>query len=66
MKINKGRAFLISTASILAIQLGSFIVGFDTVSASLTALVSLASMYIIGNVADNGVKGKFYNEGLKE
>jgi hypothetical protein len=66
MKVTKGRAFVYSLISIMGVYIISavfFKAGSE--GPAFTAIVALASMYILGNVADNGVKGKFFNEGLK-
>lgn len=65
-KITKGKAFVISTLSALIVHGTALLAGFDASSATLTALVVIAGGYIGFNVVDNGVKGKFYQEGLNK
>ncbi len=69
MRVSKGKAFLLSLVSILAISLGALFFGADeegVAQAGLTAVVALATVFITGNVADNGVKGKYFQEGLSK
>ena len=65
-KVTKGSAFLLSLLAIMAISLLSLYKDQDPVDAALTAVVALATMFITGSVADNGVKGRFYQEGLNK
>jgi len=68
-KVTKGSAFAYSLIAILLIALAAFLFKADpesVASASLTAVIALATAFITGNVADNGVKGKFYQEGLNK
>lgn len=67
MKVTKGVAYLTSLASLLGIAVGSILLGAgeeEVGKAAITAIVALATAYFTLNVADNGVKGKFYQEGL--
>jgi len=67
MKITKGKAFVYSLLAILVIYLVSAVIfKADSEGPAMTAVVALASMYIVGNVADNGVKGKFFQDGLNK
>jgi hypothetical protein len=63
-KITKGKAFVISTIAALVVHGSALLAGYDASSATLTALVVIAGGYIGFNVVDNGIKGKFYQEGL--
>lgn len=65
-RVTKGSAFLYALLALLVIALTGLALGHDPVTEALTAIVALTTAYITGNVADNGVKGRFYNEGLKE
>ncbi len=67
MRINKSDAFIYGLISILLIGGTTLAFGAeeeDIAKASLTAVVALTTAFITGNVADNGVKGKFFNETL--
>jgi len=65
MKVPKSKAFVLGLLSILAVFSASLIVGINlSIEPVLTAIVALTSLYIGGSVADNGVKGKYFNEGL--
>jgi len=67
MRVNKGEAFVYGLISILAIAVGTLAFGAeeeDIAKASLTAVVAITASFITGSVADNGVKGKFFNENL--
>lgn len=67
MKVTKAKAFVLGLLSILGVYIGTLVVGITTELAPvLTAIVALTSLYIGGNVADNGVKGKFYRSELSE
>jgi hypothetical protein len=73
MRITKGKAFVVTVMSLVFVTL-LFIFTIPTearpnlieniASGILTALVAVATVYIGGNVADNGVKGKFYKDEL--
>lgn len=65
-KVTKGGAFLLSLLAIFVISMVGLTLGLDTIDASFIAIVGLTTTYITGNVVDNGVKGKYYQEGLKE
>jgi len=65
-KVTKGSAFLLSLLAIMLTTIGALYKGQDPVDAALTAVVALATMFITGSVADNGVKGKYYQEGLNK
>lgn len=67
MRVNKGEAFVYGLISILVIGGTTLAFGAeeeDIAKASLTAVVALTTAFITGSVADNGVKGKFFNESL--
>lgn len=63
-KVTKGHAFLYALLALMTIALVGLVLGLDPVTEALTSIVALATVYIGGNVADNGVKGKYYQEGL--
>ena len=73
MKVTKGHAFLI--ACLLIVLLTAFMVMvvalqdranvvLSIAGAAIAGLVSVAIGFIGGNVVDNGVKGKYYQEKL--
>jgi hypothetical protein len=73
LKVTKGAAFLVS--SILLSTLAMFmvlIVAPEARSGVVLAIagsafagqVAIATAFIVGNVADNGVKGKYYQSAL--
>lgn len=69
MKVTKGVAYLTSLASLLGIAVGSILLGAgeeEVGKSAITAIVALATAYFTLNVADNGVKGKFYQPGLAQ
>jgi len=65
-KVTKGHAFLYALLALLVTTLGGLALGLDPVTEALTAIVALTTAYIGGNVVDNGVKGKYYQEGLND
>jgi len=65
-RVTKGGAFLYALLALLVITLTGLYLGHDPVTEALTSIVALATVYIGGNVADNGVKGKYYQEGLNK
>jgi TctA family transporter len=65
--LKKSQAYLLSLFSVITVFGFSVFMkaAVDSIySATLTAIVGLTLAYIGGNVADNGVKGKFYNPNL--
>jgi hypothetical protein len=65
--LKKSQAYLLSLFSVITVFVFSVFMkaAVDSIySATLTAIVGLTLAYIGGNVADNGVKGKFYNPNL--
>lgn len=72
MTIKKGDAFLVAEGAILFVHITTLNAyrgladPAPFVGAVLTSIVAVASMFIVGNVADNGVKGKFFNAGLQD
>jgi hypothetical protein len=67
MKVPKSKAFVFGLLAILGVYGTSLVAGLDaTIEPVLAAIVALTSLYIGGSVADNGVKGKYFNPGLVE
>ena len=69
--MSKGRAFGLCLASVMFIFVSMLAVGLlrqsldvVPVAASLTAIGSLAGLYIAGSVANNGVKGRNWNQDM--
>lgn len=65
--LKKAQAYLLGLFSVIMVFVFSVFMKatIDSIySATLTAIVGLTMAYIGGNVADNGVKGKFYNPNL--
>jgi hypothetical protein len=65
--LKKSQAYLLSLFSVITVFGFSVFMkaAVDSIySSTLTAIVGLTLAYIGGNVADNGVKGKFYNPNL--
>jgi len=67
--MTKGKAFWLCLASVMFIFTAMFIAGvvktdldIIPVAACLTAIGSLAGIYIAGSVTDSGVKGKCWNQ----
>lgn len=65
MKLTKGRAYLVSTTASLVVGVVAMAFGYDSSGATLAAIVSISVAYIGGNVADNGVKGRYFNKELE-
>jgi len=66
--LRKSRAYIIALISTLAVYGSAVAFGgsLDVIyGPTLTAIVGLTAAYIGGNVADNGVKGRFYNPELE-
>jgi hypothetical protein len=70
VKIKKGDAFVISEGVVLLVYVIAVCVTRGDVSgyigAVLAAIVGIATAFIAGNVADNGVKGANYQQGLAD
>jgi len=64
MKITKGNALLIGLFVIAGFGVVAFIKTDFPSGTFLTAVVSLVGAYITLDVANNGVKGKFFNKDL--
>lgn len=65
MRISKSKAFLLGLGAIIGVYAAALALGRDTaINNVLDAIVLLTSLYIGGNVLDNGVKGKFYRPEL--
>ncbi len=64
MKVKKADAFVIGLAAIALVDIGGLVAGNDPSMGSLTAIVALCTAYMGANVADNGVKGRFYEPQL--
>ena len=65
MKVTKGNAWLTSLVTICTLYLVAYTLGLrNHYEATIMAIVSLTALFFVGNVADNGVKGKFFNEKL--
>ena len=56
-KVTKGSAFLISNVMILVLTIGGIVIDRPEIGGALAAVVSLAGLYIGGNVWDNKVQG---------
>jgi hypothetical protein len=69
-KMNKGKAYVIGLVSVVACYIVTLFFSKDAASAMsgpvVAGIVGITLSYIGGNVADNGVKGHFYNEGLSD
>ena len=67
-KMNKGKAYIAGLVSVVGCYAATLAVSPQaaaTIGGPVVAgIVGLTLSYIGGNVADNGVKGKFYNEAL--
>jgi hypothetical protein len=66
--MKKSQAFGWGLLSVLATYASAIIAGAavtELYGPTLLAIVGLTTTYIGGNVADNGVKGKFYNPALE-
>lgn len=67
MTIKKGQAYTLGITAIIGLYSSAVIGGAhiaDIYGPTLTAIVTLTIGFIGGNVADNGVKGRFYNSAL--
>jgi hypothetical protein len=68
LSVTKGQAFLYVHSSLYIMAM--ICVYKDSMPAFwsqlIAAMVTNGAAFIAGNVADNGVKGKFYNDGLKK
>lgn len=75
MKVNKSGAFLASLAAIVALSVFAVVCAPDVGRAAtivaifpgaILGIVGVTTAFIGGNVADNGVKGRFYNAALDQ
>jgi len=68
MKVNKGGAFIVGILAVVGLAVFSVLLVPETVPAvipgAVLGIVGVTTAYIGGNVADNGVKGKYYNPAL--
>lgn len=68
MKVTKGGAFIAGIISVVGLAVFSALLVPETVPAvipgAVVGIVGVTTAYIAGNVADNGVKGKYYNPAL--
>lgn len=68
MKVTKGGAFILGIIAVVGLAVFSVLLVPETVSAvipgAVLGIVGVTTAYIGGNVADNGVKGKYYNPAL--
>ena len=71
--MTKGKAFVLCLAAIMVIFISMFVLGvlntnleIIPVGACLAAIGSLAGLYLAGSVANNGVKGKCWNQQMFE
>lgn len=67
MSLKKSQAYTLAIACTLGVYSTALLVQADLSAIygpTLTAIVGLTITYIGGNVADNGVKGRFYNHAL--
>jgi|LSQX01.3.fsa_nt_gb hypothetical protein len=68
MKVNKGVAFIVGILAVVGLAVFSVLLVPETVPAvipgAVLGIVGVTTAYIGGNVADNGVKGKYYNPAL--
>jgi hypothetical protein len=69
--MTKGRAFVLCLGSVLFIFIAMYCIGviknnleIIPVAACLTGIGSLAGLYIVGSVANNGVKGRNWNQDM--
>ena len=69
--MSKGKAFVLCLASVIFIFVSMLVLGivhknFEIipVAACLTGIGSLAGLYIVGSVANNGVKGHNWNQDM--
>lgn len=66
--MKKKTAYIVGLLSIISLTILSIYIDESTIStivpSSIGGVVGITLAYIGGNVADNGVKGKFYNENL--
>lgn len=68
MSLKKSQAYMLATACTLGVYGTALVAQADLTAIynpTLTAIVGLTVAYIGGNVADNGVKGRFYNSALE-
>jgi hypothetical protein len=70
-KMTKGKAFVLCLAAVMLIFGSMFALGairnntgIIPVDDCLKGIGALAGMYIVGSVANNGVKGKFWNQDM--
>lgn len=68
MKVTKGGAFILGILAVVCLAVFSALLVPETVAAvipgAVLGIVGVTTAYIGGNVADNGVKGKYYNPAL--
>lgn len=68
MKVTKGGAFILGILAVVGLAVFSVLLVPETVPAvipgAVLGIVGVTTAYIGGNVADNGVKGKYYNPAL--
>lgn len=66
--MKKATSYMVGLLSIVFLTVLSIIIDKNNVGlivpSSIAGIVGLTLAYIGGNVADNGVKGKFFNENL--
>jgi len=70
-RVTKGKAFILCLAAIMFIFITMFVTGIVMssldiipVAACLTGIGALAGIYIGGSVANNGIKGKCWNQNM--
>lgn len=65
--MTKGRAYIFSNIMVMLLTLLGLLFKVEaSVPSAVLAVVSIAGLYMGANVADNGVKGKNYNEALNK
>ena len=68
MKINKSKAYVYSLITLICLYILTLIVDASLINivgpSTVGGIVGITLSFIGGNVADNGVKGAFYNEAL--
>lgn len=70
MRINKSKAYLFSLITLIIIYVLTLLVSAEMINvvgpSVITGIVGITIAFIGGNVADNGVKGAFYNQALDQ
>lgn len=68
MKVTKGSAFLLGLSAIIGLSVFACLYAEEetgsVIRGAVIGIVGMTTAFIGGNVADNGVKGKYYNPNL--